>query len=171
MKILIRKCDIADIEKLLEISRTTFSATFSTFNTVENMEKYLSRHITREKLLDELKNPGSEFYFAMNDEQVIGYLKLNRGKAQTELKSENSLEIERIYVVKQYQGEGMGKLLLSKAIESARNQDMEFIWLGVWEKNEKAISFYQKSGFKTFDKHLFRLGDDEQVDIMMRLML
>ncbi|MCB0820060.1 MAG: GNAT family N-acetyltransferase, partial [Bacteroidetes bacterium] len=81
----------------------------------------------------------------------------------------NSLEIERVYVLKEFHGMHVGRKLLEKAIELANSQNSEFVWLGVWEKNHKAIRFYEKNGFKPFDKHIFRLGEDEQTDIMMKL--
>jgi ribosomal protein S18 acetylase RimI-like enzyme len=103
----------------------------------------------------------------MND-QVIGYLKLNTGHSQTELKDSRAVEIERIYVSKAFHGKNIGQLLYEKAIRSAREKKAEYVWLGVWEENTKAIGFYKKNGFVEFDKHIFRLGDDEQTDIMMR---
>lgn len=62
-------------------------------------------------------------------------------------------------------------MLYEKAIERAKDINAEFVWLGVWEQNPRAIRFYEKNGFKAFDKHIFRLGNDEQIDIMMKLML
>jgi len=87
------------------------------------------------------------------------------------LKDNNALEIERIYVLKEYHGKEIGQLLYNKAIEVARDKKASYLWLCVWENNERAISFYKKNGFTAFDKHIFTLGDDEQTDIMMRLFL
>ena len=105
------------------------------------------------------------------EDEVIGYLKLNFGQSQTELKDDKALEIERIYVLQEYHGKKAGQLLYDKAIEVARNKNMDYVWLGVWEENHRAISFYKKNGFTEFDKHIFKLGDDEQTDIMMKLQL
>ena len=84
---------------------------------------------------------------------------------------ERALEIERIYVNSEFQGRKIGQLLLSKAISLANEQHLKQIWLGVWEYNPKAIKFYERNGFQEFDKHIFKLGDDEQTDILMRLTL
>ena len=65
----------------------------------------------------------------------------------------------------------MGQLLYNKALEIATKLSIKEIWLGVWEKNKRAISFYKKNGFIEFDTHIFKLGNDEQIDIMMRLTL
>jgi ribosomal protein S18 acetylase RimI-like enzyme len=87
------------------------------------------------------------------------------------LKEENGLEIERIYVLKEYQGRKAGKLLLEKALEAAAEGNKAYVWLGVWEENTAAIGFYERYGFREFNRHVFRLGNDEQTDIMMRLAL
>ena len=135
------------------------------------MQNYLNENLSQEKLLEELKNNDSQFYFAEIDGEIAGYLKVNFGDSQTELKDNKSLEIERIYVVRDYHGKGIAQALYAKAIEIANSLDSEYIWLGVWEENARAISFYKKNGFVEFDKHLFKLGNDEQTDIMMKLKL
>ena len=135
------------------------------------MNKYLEEGFSIERLTAELTNSSSEFYFAVLDNQVIGYLKLNSGESQTELKDSKALEIERIYVLKEYHGRKVGQLLYEKAMQVARQTDADYVWLGVWEENPRAIRFYKKNGFVEFDKHIFRLGDDEQTDIMMKLPL
>jgi len=78
------------------------------------------------------------------------------------------LEIERIYVLRKWQGMKVGQLFYHKAIDIARERGYAYVWLGVWEENENAIGFYKRNGFVEFDKHLFTLGDDIQTDIMMR---
>jgi ribosomal protein S18 acetylase RimI-like enzyme len=135
------------------------------------MKKYLEEGFSDEKLTTELNNPDSEFYFAFQENEVIGYLKINHGQSQTELKDETAMEIERIYVLKDFHGKNIGQLLFEKAIELATQKNANYIWLGVWEENPRAINFYKKNGFVEFDKHIFVLGDDEQTDIMMRLEL
>lgn len=167
----IRKVTTRDILQLQIIGRETFSETFSSSNTEENMKDYLEQGFSNDKLMDELNNEDSEFYFALIENKVIGYLKINFGESQTELKNEESLEIERIYVLKEFHGKKVGQILYEKAIQIANLKNVDYVWLGVWEENPRAISFYKKNGFVEFDKHIFRLGDDEQTDIMMKLKL
>lgn len=165
----ILKIDKTQIEQLQKIGRQTFHETFSEFNSAENMKNYLEEGFSVEKLTAELNNPDSEFYFAILKEQIIGYLKINFGDSQTELKDNKALEIERIYVLKEFHGKSVGQLLYNKAIEIAKQKAVDYVWLGVWEENQRAIRFYQKNGFVEFDKHIFKLGNDEQTDIMMQL--
>ncbi|TDO71168.1 ribosomal protein S18 acetylase RimI-like enzyme [Flavobacterium chryseum] len=167
----IRKIALNEIDQLQKIGRQTFHDTFSESNSEENMKKYLDEKFSIEKLTAELSNEDSEFYFAILESEVIGYLKINFGETQTELKDEKALEIERIYVSKEFHGKRVGQLLYEKAIEIAKNKKSEYVWLGVWEENHRAVSFYKKNGFVEFDKHIFRLGTDEQTDLMMKLKL
>jgi diamine N-acetyltransferase len=160
-----------DLAQLQVVGRQTFAEKFSEGNSSENLDKYLVEAFSTEKLRSELNDQESEFYFATLDEKVIGYLKVNFGKAQTELKDENAMEIERIYVLKDFHGKNAGQLLLEKAIEISRTKNAAYIWLGVWEENPRAINFYSKNGFIAFDKHIFTLGNEAQTDIMMKLNL
>lgn len=159
------------LESVREIGRTTFLETFGARNSVENMAQYLEEGFAREKIKAELENKNSLFYGVKKDGQLIAYLKLNFGPAQTELQDPVSLEIERIYVLQAFHGTGVGQLLYDKAIEVALEHKLEYIWLGVWEENKRAIRFYKKNGFVAFDQHIFRVGEEEQTDLMMKKVL
>lgn len=167
----LHKISIEQLEQLQTIGRQTFVETFSESNTEEHMNQYLQEAFSLEKLAEELNNPHSLFYFAQVKNQVIGYLKMNFGDAQTELKEKEGLEIERIYVLKEFHGQRVGQLLYEKALEVAKAKAATYVWLGVWEENPRAIAFYKKNGFVEFDTHVFKLGDDEQTDIMMKLLI
>ena len=169
--ITIRKASPSEIVELQKIGRQTFYETFSASNSAHNMEKYLEEGFSTGKLAAELADRNSQFFFAELDNQIIGYLKLNSGSSQTELKNEKSLEIERIYVLQEFQGRKVGQLLLEKALKVAYHLNADFVWLGVWEENTKAINFYTKNGFIEFDRHIFRLGDARQTDLLMKLPL
>jgi ribosomal protein S18 acetylase RimI-like enzyme len=165
------KVTIIDLPDLQKIGRQTFFEAFSDGNTEENMSKYLEEGFSLEKLTSEFNDTNAEFFLAKLQNQVIGYLKLNFGESQTELKDTKAIEIERIYVLKEFYGKRVGQLLYDQAIKIAKEKNADYVWLGVWEENPRAINFYKKNGFVEFDKHIFVLGDDEQTDIMMRLEL
>lgn len=160
-----------ELYELQKISKETFIETFEAVNSAENMKQYLEESLSLKQLTLELKNENSNFYFAKLEDEIIGYMKLNIGDAQTEFKQENALEIERIYVLKQFHGKNIGQLLFDKILEFAKQRNFDFIWLGVWEENPRAIRFYEKNGFVVFDEHFFKLGEDEQTDLMMKLMI
>ena len=164
----INKATAADIERLRQIGKQTFVETFAEFNTPENMNHYLENSFSEQRVREELDNPDSDFYFAEMDNQAIGYLKINRAGSQTESGKDKSLEIERIYVLKEFHGSKVGHLLLDKAMKIAKEEGVSYVWLGVWEQNPRAIRFYEKNGFVPFDTHVFILGDDRQTDILMK---
>jgi len=159
------------ISTLQSVSREIFLESFADTTSEANMQAYLDSSFSHDKLMGELQHPGSQFYFALAEGNVIGYLKLNTGDAQTEKELEEALEIERIYVLSAFHGQKVGQALLNKALEVARAQQFRTVWLGVWENNERAIRFYTKAGFEVFSSHTFWLGNDEQTDLMMKKQL
>lgn len=162
------KIGISEVEKLQEISRKTFKETFEAVNSEENMQSYIQERLSIEQLTTELSNPNSEFYFAQQENEILGYLKLNFNEAQTE-KVEEGYEIERIYILKAYHGMKIGQMLFEKAISIGKERKMKSVWLGVWEENHRALRFYEKNGFEVFGTHTFVLGSDTQTDLMMKL--
>lgn len=169
--IIINKASVEDTDIIQELGIQTFSETFAEDNTEEAMDKYLKESFNTEKVKSELNNPDSYFYIAWEEDNPVGYLKVNHGKAQTELQDETSLEIERIYVKKSHHGKKVGQLLYDQALKTAEELNKSYLWLGVWEENLRALNFYRKNGFVEFDKHIFRLGDEEQTDLMMKKVL
>ncbi|MBK7979023.1 MAG: GNAT family N-acetyltransferase [Ignavibacteriae bacterium] len=165
----IKHISALNILQLQEICIKTFYETFAKDNSEDNMKNYIDERFSLEKLNNELNNNNSEFYFAILNNNIIGYLKINYADAQTEIKKSTTLEIERIYVLSEYQGRKVGQLLFDKAVQIANIKKMEYIWLGVWERNLRAINFYKKNGFIEFGEHIFKLGDEEQKDIMMKM--
>ncbi len=167
----IRKININDLETLRNISIQTFRETFDEVNTEEDMQKYLDENLSLERLKSELENPNSEFYFLENNNEILGYLKLNFKDAQTEKVEENHFEIERIYVLKAYLGQKLGQILFDEAIEIGKEKNLDYVWLGVWEENHRALKFYNKNGFEIFGKHDFVLGEDVQTDLLMKRLI
>lgn len=168
MNLKFEKCKVDSLGLLIEVSKETFISTFKDSNTEENLKEYIEKAFSREKMLSEVLNENSVFYILYNEKIPVGYLKLNEGEGQSDIKDSNSIEIERIYIVKELQNKGIGKMLLDKAIEFALYKNKDYIWLGVWEKNEKAIAFYKKNDFKIISQHSFFMGEEEQLDYIMK---
>ncbi len=169
MAFTIVKCEVESLDLLREIGLRSFNEAFEALNNPADFELYVSKAFDPEKLLGELNDPASAFFFAKNGEEVVGYLKVKFPAAQSDPQGENCLEIERIYTFKSFFGQGVGEFLLKAALDVAQANNHEFVWLGVWEKNERAIRFYQKHGFVVYGKHDFWLGNDLQFDLLMRL--
>ena len=164
----IRKCTLNDFECLRELSIRTYYETFAHLNTPEDMQTYLDEAFEISKLRNELNNPDSDFFFLYFNDTIAGYLKLNEAPSQTDINDLSSLEIERIYVASEFQGEGLGRYLMEQAIAIATERKKKYAWLGVWEKNEKAVRFYKKYGFYEIGSHTFVMGEDVQIDYVMR---
>lgn len=165
------KADISDLYSLQALSVSTFTETFADDNSSTDMAKYLRESFTTAKLFRELSNPFTEFYLIRSEAKPIAYLKLNSGNAQSEPMGNESLELERIYILKEFLGQGSGQILMNYAIEIARKKKVKYIWLGVWENNHRALSFYKKYGFEVYGQHIFQFGNDPQTDLLMRLFL
>ncbi|RZS93918.1 GNAT family N-acetyltransferase [Aquimarina brevivitae] len=171
-EISLTRASIQQKKALYDISRHTFYESYGPpLNTERNIQHYISEHLTLEKLASELQNPNVYYFLLTYSKEVIGYLKLNIGTAQTEHLGNSALEIERIYIKKEFQGNQLGQLLIEKAKHLGRQLNKHFVWLGVWDQNRRAIQFYKRAGFIPFSTHTFTLGDDVQTDIMMKLML
>ena len=159
---------VSDVSILRGIARDTFIETFSEANKAEDMERYLTENFSEEQLARELSNPDSFFYVAEVNGHVVDYLKLNTAHAQTEPQAADALEIERIYVLSNYHGGGVGQALYHHAMSVAEDRKASYVWLGVWEHNHRALRFYEKNGFIAFGTHIFQLGNDQQTDILMK---
>ena len=167
----IKKATILDLDSIQKISTQTFTETFAAVNTPENITDYIKNSLNPEQLTAELNNANSQFYIAYSDIEVVGYLKINFGDAQTESFNENALEVQRIYVLQNFHGKNIGQLLLDEVKKIAQITNVDSVWLGVWEENHRAIRFYTKNGFVVFDKHVFMMGNDEQTDLLMQLQI
>ena len=169
MELSLEKCSLTHLDHLVKISRDTFSVAFADLNDPEDFESYLDEAFSKPTIEKELQNPDSLFYFVHFSNDLAGYFKLNRANAQTDLHDQDSLEIERIYVDKKFQGKKIGRWMMAQIIELAKHENIKYLWLGVWEVNQDAIRFYQSNGFKKFGEHPYYIGKDKQTDWLMRL--
>ena len=168
---LIRFATSDDAELIADLSRRTFHETFGYVNTRENMDKFMNEQFTRETLINEVTEPGNTFLLAFDEDTPVGYARMREGKKFPEFENKDSIEIARIYSVNSYLGTGVGQQLMRQCVFIAKELKKEIIWLGVWEKNPRAIAFYTKWGFEKFSEQDFLLGNDLQKDwlLMKRL--
>lgn len=171
MNLRLQRCSASDIGQLATVSRTTFIDAFEKDNHPEDFKAYIDFAFEKSKLLEELKALNTTFYFVYKDADLVGYLKLNENETQTDIKSDEAMELERIYVLKDFQGQHIGKWMLDEVKRIASHKKKKFLWLGVWENNVGAIRFYQNHGFSQFGTHPYYIGKDEQTDWLMRFEL
>ena len=160
-----------DAKMLSELGAKTFYDTFAKDNTPEDMALHLKKSFSTEIQFSELSAPDTIYLIAELDQEPIGFAQLVLDSTDPSLKGTKLLEIRRIYAVKEYLGRGVGKELMSACIREAKQRGCDSIWLGVWEKNPRAIAFYKKWGFEEVGTHVFSVGNDPQRDFIMELAL
>ena len=171
MELSIRLATEDDAVLIADISHQTFYETFIANNRPEDMEKFLQQQFTRGKLILEVSAKENVFALAYRGTEVAGYVKLRDSRIPLDLGTSRGLEIARLYAMTSMIGTGVGKKLMEFSLNYARSIHKEAVWLGVWEKNQRAIDFYTRWGFEKFSETDFLLGDDLQRDWLMRRFL
>ncbi len=164
----LRYATIQDAELVADISRKTFYETFIAQNAQKQMDLFMKEQFTKGRLMLEVGKPGNTFILAYQQDTIAGYVKLREGEGLPQLQNMPALEIARLYAVKEMIGTGVGKLLMQTSIDIAREKNKKVAWLGVWEKNQRAIDFYRKWGFEKFGEQDFHLGNEVQCDWVMK---
>lgn len=157
---------LSDLKQLQQLSRLTFTQTFGAQNTAKDLAQFLENAYAIDVLRKEIADPHSVEYFYMQDDQPVGYLKLNWDDAQTEDNFPQALEIQRIYLLQAVQGQHLGGVLMKQALAVADFLHKSQVWLGVWEHNLHAQGFYHHYGFKKVGAHTFTVGTDQQTDYL-----
>ncbi|MFM2358702.1 MAG: hypothetical protein RLY16_695 [Bacteroidota bacterium] len=164
----IRRLTLQDANVLAEIAADTFRHTFEDTCSKADMDFYLKKYYSLEQMQYELADPDS-YYFFIEDEKAVplGFLRLKEERdGYPAMNQYHSLELNRIYVRHQYQGQGIAQRLMDFALQFANDGHYEVIWLGVWEHNYRAQKFYKKYGFEpTGDTHDFPIGETPQTDL------
>ncbi|MET1258457.1 GNAT family N-acetyltransferase [Flagellimonas sp. DF-77] len=168
MSLRLEACTLNDVDLLVKVSRATFKAAFEAQNDADDFAAYLTTAFSKETLADELTQTHTDFYFCHGADGLVGYMKLNAFDAQSELREPEGMELERIYVLPEFQNRKIGQYLLQQALDIAKARSKRYLWLGVWERNLKAIRFYERHGFEKFGTHPYLIGADEQTDWLMR---
>lgn len=164
-----REASPADAGLISKLAAETFFETYAWYNTPENMRAYTEKHFSPQQTENELKEPFTRFFLCYHAGEAIGYAKLRAVEQPPGLEGKRHIEMERIYVKLAYQKKKAGHALMRTCVEYARGNNYEILWLGVWEKNPRAIAFYIKEGFAQFGEHDFVLGSDVQKDYLLKL--
>ena len=166
--IIVRRATKKDAEIVADFSRKSFYDTYAALNTKEDMDDYMSEHLSKELMMDQVCSLKNIFYLAFVNNELAGYIQLNDENLPASLKEMNCLEIVRFYAAKEMIGKGIGSSLMKASIDHARSINKNLLWLMVWQKNTRAIEFYKKWGFEIFDTNVFKLGKDLQDDWVMK---
>jgi ribosomal protein S18 acetylase RimI-like enzyme len=169
--ITVARRNAATAAELAALGYQTFHETFAADNRPEDMATYLAASFSPEKQLEELEDTDTVFLLARMQQELVGYAKLHFNSAlgvEPGKAVDQRVEVERLYVREDWIGTGLGASLMRRVIEEARQKACRSVVLGVWEKNNRAIEFYRRFGFKVIGQHEFVLGTDKQTDLIMR---
>lgn len=164
----IRVATTADLANLRKLAIDAFINAYAVFNKETDMQQYLKENFSEDVLRAELTNPEIVILVAEQENAILGYVKLVPGGCE-DLKFNRPLEIARLYSAVHAIGSGIGKMLVAAVWDFARKNSYDGIWLGVWQKNFRAVNFYQREGFRITGVTDFKLGDDVQDDFVMAM--
>lgn len=165
----IRKAEAQDCHTIVDLGKKTFVETYAEVGANEALEAYVRQKFSPEKIEEELGNPSSRFYIGFVNDIAVAFTKLRNDRKAKGLEGRNAIEVERIYVLKEYQGVKVGKEMMEECKRLAAEEKYDTIWLQVWQRNSKAIQFYQKLGFVVFETAIFNFtGSLQQDDFLMR---
>ncbi|MEJ0033174.1 MAG: N-acetyltransferase [Bacteroidota bacterium] len=166
---IIRELTAADLPELLSLAIKIFRDTFTLDNTPEAMEGFIASDYTIEKFTREFYEPGSKYFFVCDDDgKAIAYMRVRKNPEADHFLGSNNIEIQRLYVDHAWHGRKIADQLMHLAIDIAKENKHDWIWLGVWEHNPRAQRFYQKWGFERFSEHDFYMGEERQTDWLMK---
>lgn len=169
LELKIRRGAPADAEKLAPLAVEIFNDAFAAnpLNKPEDMRAYISEAFSVEQTGRELAETDSIFFIAETAGEMIGYAKLKERSVEDCITGENPIELQRLYVKKDFHGQGIAGELMSECFAVAIEKKYKTMWLGVWEHNFRAQKFYEKLGFRLVGSHVFQLGSDAQTDLIM----
>ena len=165
----IRKATPADCRELVNLCRKTFYETYKLYNTEEDMINYMDSHFTEPMLAHELLDEHTTVFVVQCGNVLTGYITLRKSANPELFKYRKCIEIARFYVDSDHQNKKLGKLLMEKCFEYVKENRFEILWLGVWQKNIRAVEIYKHIGFQIAGVTTFVLGDDVQEDFIMNL--
>ena len=169
MTINIRLAVVADAPALSRLGATTFHETFAAENAPDDMARYLAEAFTPQQQAAEIRDPAGTVLLAEHlgesvETELVGYAHLVSGAVPAAVRGPAPLELKRLYVAREWHGRGVAQALMDAAFAAARARSARTVWLGVWERNPRAIAFYGKYGFVRVGEHTFTLGADSQTD-------
>ncbi|MEO0351287.1 MAG: GNAT family N-acetyltransferase [Cyanobacteria bacterium P01_A01_bin.15] len=165
--ITIRQAYSDDAEALARTAKHIFRETFATENNLTDMEFYCSKSFGTEIQRQEILDPNWATILAEVEGQLVAFAQVRLHSPKACVAADQPSELHRLYVQKEWHGRGVAHKLMSNILSTALATGADYIWLGVWEHNPRAIAFYGKYGFRVVGEHIFQFGSDPQRDLVM----
>jgi ribosomal protein S18 acetylase RimI-like enzyme len=156
-----------DAADLSTFARRVFLETFGAENTPDDMALYIEESFTPSCQGAEIRDQMRSTLLLRIEDKLMGYAQLSWGKGVPQLKAQNPVELVRFYIDQKFHGKGVADNLLNACLDLSRSQSADVMWLGVWEKNARALKFYRKHQFQPNGDQIFQLGHDQQRDIIL----
>jgi len=163
----IRTAEVSDAHNLAQLQERTFCDTFGADNDPADMALHCQQSYSAALQEQEITDPQLITLVGAKQDELLGFAQIRRGAAPSCLDADQPAEILRLYVDKPWHGKGLAQQLMEQSLEQARLLGASHVWLGVWERNPRAISFYKKYGFVEVGEHVFMVGSDAQRDVIM----
>lgn len=163
----VRAATIADASAIAAFGARTFEESFGRDNTAEDMAAYLTKAFDVRAVEKEIADERVTYLVGEVDGRLASYAMVREGSAPVAVGESSPLELVRFYVDRPWHGSGLARAMMAACDAEARRRNAKTLWLGVWERNPRAIRFYEKCGFRDVGSHVFVLGTDAQTDRLM----
>jgi GNAT superfamily N-acetyltransferase len=163
-----RKATVEDTNTIVQFGADTFKAAFGPYNTSEDMAEYLAANFNHETIQSIIEDVSSFFLLGHEGNKMIGYAMLKEGTHPDFVTGPNPIELVRFYVTPEVIGLGYGSELMQACLDKALAMGHKTVWLATWQKNERAIRFYEKWGFRIVGNAIYIIGDDVTDDFVMQ---
>lgn len=166
----IRTATADDIDELVRLARTTFYDAFSKYpeNSLDDLNKVIDEYFNHDRVTSEFRDPNVTYFMAEAGDRSAGYAKVRRHCHKETVIGNDPIEICSLYMMEDFIGKGVGKAMMINCLEFAEGYGHDTAWLGVYERNFRAIDFYRSFGFERCGEHIFPFGDDPQIDWLMQ---
>jgi ribosomal protein S18 acetylase RimI-like enzyme len=165
-ELVIRRATTDDAKLISALGITTCYEAYVDLDPSDELARYCMEAFSLEQIAAEIEDKNSIFLIAEFGRKAVGYAKLRDGKEVECLRGKSKIEIQRIYVLEKQKGTGVGKALIEKCSEIAREMNREYVWLGVWDKNTAAQKFYEKTGMKNIGTTDFSDGKNSFINFV-----
>jgi len=163
----IRPAEDGDALALAVLAERTFRAAFEESNAAANMQAHCAANYGQAIQLGEIRDSGRETWVVEAEDRLVAYVQLRLDAASPVISGARPVEIQRFYVDTSHHGTGLAHQLMAHVLVRAQAAGSAALWLGVWERNPRALAFYRKWRFDVVGEHTFKLGDDPQRDLVM----
>lgn len=166
-EVVIRPAQPADAEALAALARVTFYEAYDTLTQQSDLDAYTTEYYSLTKIAKELADPRLAIWLGLRGAEAIGFMQLAAVPAPPEVKGRRPLKLDRLYLRKGAWGLGLGRRFMELMLRTATQRGHDSVWLSVWEKNPRALRFYQNWGFLDIGWEIFMTGEDKSIDRLM----